>query len=60
MPGEIWQVINVPDSMDSQAMTDGFELRRVAIVLPKVSRFEPEPRTSLGIYRNSDMICDIT
>merc|ERR1711908_76435 len=29
--GKIDLVINVPDSMDSQALTDGFELRRAAI-----------------------------
>lgn len=29
--GKIDLVINVPDSMDSQAMTDGFEMRRAAV-----------------------------
>jgi len=29
--GKIDLVINVPDSMDSQAVTDGFDLRRVAV-----------------------------
>merc|ERR1712176_887522 len=29
--GKIDLVINVPDSMDSQALTDGFELRRAAV-----------------------------
>jgi len=29
--GKIDLVINVPDSMDSQALTDGFEIRRVAV-----------------------------
>merc|ERR1712159_391287 len=29
--GKIDLVINVPDSMDSQALTDGFELRRMAV-----------------------------
>merc|ERR1712113_112807 len=29
--GRIDLVINVPDSMDSQALTDGFELRRMAV-----------------------------
>merc|ERR1719240_2000055 len=29
--GRIDLVINVPDSMDSQALTDGFELRRAAV-----------------------------
>merc|ERR1719343_4013 len=29
--GKLDLVINVPDSMDSQALTDGFEVRRAAI-----------------------------
>jgi len=29
--GKLDLVINVPDSMDSQALTDGFEIRRVAV-----------------------------
>merc|ERR1719215_2370917 len=29
--GKIDLVINVPDSMDSQGVTDGFELRRMAV-----------------------------
>merc|ERR1719436_48100 len=29
--GKLDLVINVPDSMDSQALTDGFELRRSAV-----------------------------
>merc|ERR1711972_315970 len=29
--GKVDLVINVPDSMDSQGLTDGFELRRVAV-----------------------------
>jgi len=29
--GKLDLVINVPDSMDSQALTDGFELRRAAV-----------------------------
>merc|ERR1719463_1119 len=29
--GKIDLVINVPDSMDSQAVTDGFEMRRSAV-----------------------------
>merc|ERR1719335_158379 len=29
--GKLDLVINVPDSMDSQALTDGFELRRTAV-----------------------------
>merc|ERR1712224_339763 len=29
--GKLDLVINVPDSMDSQALTDGFEIRRAAI-----------------------------
>merc|ERR1712151_1174083 len=29
--GKIDLVINVPDSMDSQALTDGFEVRRAAV-----------------------------
>merc|ERR1712051_263860 len=29
--GKIDLVINVPDSMDSQALTDGFEMRRMAV-----------------------------
>merc|ERR1719356_1949171 len=29
--GKLDLVINVPDSMDSQALTDGFEVRRAAV-----------------------------
>merc|ERR1719213_821092 len=29
--GKLDLVINVPDSMDSQALTDGFEMRRAAV-----------------------------
>merc|ERR1712045_109474 len=29
--GKVDLVINMPDSMDSQALTDGFELRRAAV-----------------------------
>jgi hypothetical protein len=29
--GKIDMVVNVPDSMDSQALTDGFEMRRCAV-----------------------------
>jgi len=51
--GKIDLVINVPDSMDSQAMTDGFELRRAAIdsAVPLITDIKTATLTSLSLHR---------
>jgi hypothetical protein len=51
--GKIDLVINVPDSMDSQAMTDGFELRRAAIdsAVPLITDIKTAILTTLSLHR---------
>merc|ERR1712151_187780 len=51
--GKIDLVINVPDSMDSQALTDGFELRRAAVDsgISLIVDMKVAILTTLSLYR---------
>merc|ERR1719487_520082 len=51
--GKIDLVINVPDSMDSQALTDGFEMRRTAIdsAVPLVTDIKTAMLTVMSLHR---------
>jgi len=51
--GKIDLVINVPDSMDSQALTDGFELRRTAIdsAVPLITDIKAAIMTVNSLHR---------
>lgn len=51
--GKIDLVINVPDSMDSQALTDGFELRRTAIdsAVPLITDIKAAILTTMSLHR---------
>merc|ERR1712070_97698 len=51
--GKIDLVINVPDSMDSQALTDGFEMRRTAIdsAVPLVTDIKTAMMTVMSLHR---------
>merc|ERR1712139_337096 len=46
-------VINVPDSMDSQAATDGFELRRIAVdsAVPLITDIKTASLTVVSLQR---------
>jgi carbamoyl-phosphate synthase small subunit len=51
--GKLDLVINVPDSMDSRALTDGFELRRCAVdsAVPLITDIKSAILTSQSIHR---------
>merc|ERR1719265_1011486 len=51
--GKIDLVINVPDSMDSQALTDGFELRRTAVdsAVPLITDIKTASMTAMSLHR---------
>merc|ERR1719487_3116320 len=51
--GKIDLVINVPDSMDSAGLTDGFELRRTAIdsAVPLVTDIKTAILTTMALHR---------
>lgn len=51
--GKIDLVINVPDSMDSQALTDGFEMRRTAVdsSTPLITDIKSAIFTVLSLHR---------
>merc|ERR1719183_3329327 len=51
--GKLDLVINVPDSMDSQALTDGFELRRTAIdsAVPLITNIKTAILTTMALHR---------
>merc|ERR1719335_1813562 len=51
--GKLDLVINVPDSMDSQALTDGFELRRTAVDsgTPLIVDIKVAILTTTSLYR---------
>merc|ERR1719271_2241875 len=51
--GKIDLVINVPDSMDSQALTDGFELRRIAVdsAVPLITDIKTAILTVSSLHR---------
>lgn len=51
--GKIDMVINVPDSMDSQALTDGFELRRTAVdsAVPLITDIKTASMTAMSLHR---------
>merc|ERR1712139_148055 len=51
--GKLDLVINVPDSMDSQALTDGFELRRAAVdsAVPLVTDIKTAILTTMSLHR---------
>merc|ERR1712139_57682 len=51
--GKIDLVINVPDSMDSQALTDGFEVRRAAVdsATPLISDIKTATLTAMALHR---------
>jgi hypothetical protein len=51
--GKLDLVINVPDSMDSQALTDGFELRRAAVdsAVPLITDIKTAILTTQALHR---------
>merc|ERR1719465_286432 len=51
--GKIDLVINVPSSMDSQALTDGFEVRRAAVdsATPLISDIKTATLTAMALHR---------
>merc|ERR1712054_302332 len=51
--GKLDMVINVPDSMDSQGMTDGFELRRAAVdsAVPLITDIKTAILTTQALHR---------
>jgi carbamoyl-phosphate synthase small subunit len=51
--GKIDLVINVPDSMDSQALTDGFELRRAAVdsAVPLITDIKTATLATQSLHR---------
>jgi len=51
--GKLDLVINVPDSMDSQALTDGFELRRAAIdsAVPLITDIKTATLATMSLHR---------
>merc|ERR1719231_653067 len=51
--GKLDLVINVPDSMDSQALTDGFELRRAAVdsAVPLITDIKTATLTTMSLHR---------
>jgi len=51
--GKIDLVINVPDCMDSQALTDGFELRRTAVdsAVPLITDIKTAILTTMALHR---------
>merc|ERR1719335_133219 len=51
--GKLDLVINVPDSMDSQALTDGFELRRAAVdsAVPLITDIKTAILTTSALHR---------
>lgn len=51
--GKLDCVINVPDSMDSQALTDGFELRRAAVdsAVPLITDIKTAGLTVAALHR---------
>jgi len=51
--GKLDLVINVPDSMDSQALTDGFEMRRAAVDsnTPLITEIKTATLMSLSLHR---------
>jgi hypothetical protein len=53
LTGKLDLVINVPDSMDSQALTDGFELRRVAVDsgVPLITDTKAAIMTVMSLHR---------
>jgi carbamoyl-phosphate synthase small subunit len=50
--GKLDLVINVPDSMDSQALTDGFELRRASVdsAVPLITDIKTAILTTMSIH----------
>merc|ERR1711879_628734 len=53
--GKLDLVINVPDSMDSQGLTDGFELRRAAVdsAVPLITDIKTAIMTIMALNRKS-------
>jgi len=53
LTGKLDLVINVPDSMDSQALTDGFELRRIAVDsgVPLITDTKAAIMTVMSLHR---------
>jgi len=51
--GKLDLVINVPDSMDSQGLTDGFEIRRIAIdsAIPLITDIKTASLTTMALHR---------
>lgn len=51
--GKLDLVINVPDSMDSQALTDGFEMRRAAVdsAVPLITDIKTAVLTIMSLHR---------
>merc|ERR1712070_267490 len=51
--GKLDLVINVPDSMDSQALTDGFEMRRAAVdsAVPLITDIKTAMLTVMSLHR---------
>jgi len=51
--GKLDLVINVPDSMDSQGLTDGFELRRSAIesAVPLITDIKTAILCTMALHR---------
>jgi carbamoylphosphate synthase large subunit len=51
--GKLDLVINVPDSLDSQALTDGFELRRAAVDsnVPLITDIKTAILTTMALHR---------
>merc|ERR1712139_135436 len=51
--GKLDLVINVPDSMDSQGLTDGFELRRAAIdsAVPLITDIKTASLATMALHR---------
>merc|ERR1711998_109132 len=52
--GKLDMVIDVPSSMDSQALTDGFEVRRAAVdsASPLISDVKTATLTAMALHRN--------